>query len=132
MRVIVCGGRDLEDEAFVFSHLDRIDEEYHITTIINGGARGTDYISTLWASKRRKNVDIYEADWDKLGKKAGIMRNQQMLSYAAPDMVIAFAGGKGTANMVKIAKKAGVPVIEIEDLAVPKPVTWDGSRVRGL
>ena len=41
------------------------------------------------------------------------MRNQRMIAEgAAPDFVIAFPGGLGTADMVERAKAAGVEVIE--------------------
>jgi predicted Rossmann-fold nucleotide-binding protein len=33
-----------------------------------------------------------------------------MLSEGKPDLVIAFPGGRGTADMIRQAKEAGVPV----------------------
>lgn len=50
------------------------------------------------------------------GKAAGPIRNQRMLDDGKPDRVLAFPGGRGTANMVKLAKAAGVPVHEIRIL----------------
>ena len=41
------------------------------------------------------------------------MRNQKMLDEGKPDLVVAFAGGRGTADMVRIAKRSGVEVREI-------------------
>jgi UDP-N-acetylmuramoylalanine-D-glutamate ligase len=58
-------------------------------------------------------MSIYPAKWDLHGKSAGPIRNQQMLDTGV-DLVIAFPGGKGTAHMVSIAKKAGVKVVEID------------------
>ena len=40
------------------------------------------------------------------------MQNHRMITEGAPDLVIAFAGGFGTADMVEQAKAAGVEVIE--------------------
>jgi hypothetical protein len=37
-----------------------------------------------------------------------------MLLEGKPDLVVAFPGGKGTADMVRRARKANVPVKEIE------------------
>lgn len=54
----------------------------------------------------------FPADWDKYGKSAGYIRNQQMLDEGCPDYVVAFPGGAGTNMMKRIASKAGVPVIE--------------------
>ena len=52
----------------------------------------------------------YPANWKKHGRAAGPIRNKQMLEEAKPDLVIAFPGGAGTANMVKQAREAGVKV----------------------
>jgi predicted Rossmann-fold nucleotide-binding protein len=113
-RVIICGGRDFDDREFIFSKLDGLDNDYHFSVVITGGASGTDYIAHSWATKRRKEVEVYKADWDEYDKSAGILRNRQMLQYAQPDVVIAFPGGRGTQDMIKIAKKKNVPVIEVE------------------
>lgn len=59
----------------------------------------------------------YPADWKTYGRAAGPIRNRQMLTCGQPDLVLAFHDAleisKGTANMVKIARKAGVPVVVI-------------------
>jgi UDP-N-acetylmuramoylalanine-D-glutamate ligase len=36
-----------------------------------------------------------------------------MLDVGKPDLVVAFPGGRGTADMVRRAKEAGVEVIEV-------------------
>ena len=51
------------------------------------------------------------AEWHRLGRKAGPIRNQRMLDEGKPDLVVAFPGGTGTAGMVALACKAGVRVI---------------------
>ena len=56
---------------------------------------------------------VYRADWEGLGRKAGPIRNQQMLDEGKPDLVVAFPGGRGTANMMRIAREAGIEVIEV-------------------
>jgi hypothetical protein len=60
----------------------------------------------------------YPAQWAKYGKKAGTIRNCQMLNEGHPDIVLAFPlpGSIGTWHMVKIAKKAGVGVIVYEPM----------------
>ena len=39
------------------------------------------------------------------------MRNARMLAEGKPDLVVAFPGGRGTADMVAQARKAGVRVV---------------------
>ena len=111
MRVLVCGGRDYHDRQQVFDVLDDLREP--ATHIIHGGARGADTFGRDWAKERKVPYTTFRADWGKLGRAAGPIRNQKMLSEGKPDLVVAFPGGKGTADMVSRAKKAGIPVIEI-------------------
>ena len=49
-------------------------------------------------------------EWAKFGKRAGPMRNARMLAEFNPELVIAFPGGRGTADMIARAKKARVSV----------------------
>lgn len=49
----------------------------------------------------------------KYGKSAGPIRNQTMLDDGKPDLVLAFPGGRGTADMVAKAEKHGIPVRRI-------------------
>lgn len=56
---------------------------------------------------------MYPANWLKYGRMAGAMRNQQMLDEEEVDLVVAFPGGKGTADMVRRARAAGIEVREV-------------------
>ncbi|MEM9912925.1 MAG: hypothetical protein AAF922_19365 [Pseudomonadota bacterium] len=47
-----------------------------------------------------------------MGRAAGPIRNKEMLDEGCPDLVVAFPGGRGTANMVKQAQAAGVEVLD--------------------
>lgn len=84
-----------------------------ITTIIHGAARGADTLGELWGLKHGKNLEPYPADWGRFGLSAGPRRNQEMLTKGKPDLVVAFPGGKGTADMVRRSRRAGVRVIEV-------------------
>lgn len=55
-------------------------------------------------------VRVFPADWETHGRAAGHIRNRQMLVEGKPDIVVAFAGGRGTQNMINQARKAGVTV----------------------
>jgi hypothetical protein len=57
----------------------------------------------------RVPVKQFPADWNKYGKAAGPIRNAQMAKYA--DAVILFPGGRGTANMRKLAKEHGLEIL---------------------
>lgn len=125
--VLVCGGRDFNDKDQLFLILDDMCIRRGWTTekpakdsnwlprvkIIAGAARGADRLAIDWAVINWCQFEEYPAQWNKYGKSAGYKRNQQMLDEGKPDLVVAFEGGKGTAMMVKIAKKAGIEVIEV-------------------
>lgn len=110
MRVLVCGGRDYANAERVFGVLDRLTPAP--TAIIAGGASGADDLARRWAEMWRTPCAIYRADWA-LGRQGGPLRNQRMIDDGRPDLVIAFPGGRGTADMVRRAKAAGVPVREV-------------------
>ena len=68
-----------------------------------------------WA---RIPVKEYPADWQKHGRAAGPIRNQQMLDEGKPDLVVAFDGGRGTADMIARAEKAGVRVVRATKVTI--------------
>lgn len=111
MIVLVCGGRDYENERAIHRILDFVSP----TMIVCGGAQGADNIAYRYALERNIPADVFHARWRIYGKKAGPIRNQKMLDEAKPDLVIAFPGGRGTNHMVKIARRDGYTVWPIED-----------------
>lgn len=122
MNVLICGGRDYEEwgtftrvmAAIAEQYFDKIFDEIDPNTmIISGGARGADEFAIEWASMRGFRWHRFEADWDRFGKRAGVIRNKEMLEEGEPDLVVAFPGGKGTTIMVGMAGTARVPIIEV-------------------
>lgn len=112
-RVLVCGGRNYNNRDRVYAVLSKLHEEAGIDVVIHGGARGADDSADKWAFSCGVDVQMYEADWENQGSFAGPMRNTRMLNEGKPDLVIAFPGGRGTADMVKKARRAGVSVVMI-------------------
>src|ERR1700676_3700007 len=109
-RVLVCGGWDYADRAAGYASLDSLHAEHGFTVLIAGGARGADTLAAEWARDRGITADVYMAEWERLGRKAGPIRNQRMLTEGKPNLVVAFPGGHGTANMVAQARAAGLRV----------------------
>ena len=119
-RVLVCGGRDFTVQEFAFSVLDRMHAAIPFECVIHGGARGADTLGKEWGESRAVPVIEFMAEWDRLKRKAGLIRNQRMLDEGKPDLVLAFPGGRGTADMCAKAKAAGVPVEVVHHTAEPK------------
>lgn len=116
MKVLVCGGRDYAEYGNVWAALSAIHERTPIAVLIDGGATGADHWARKWA-KCQHGVEIktYPADWQKHGRAAGPIRNQQMIDQAKPDLVVAFPGGRGTADMIRRAEAAAVRVERIAE-----------------
>lgn len=116
MRVLVCGGRNYKNIDKLYSVLDAIHAITPISCIIEGGAEGADYLAARWSALADLNEHArFKADWAIHGKAAGPIRNQRMIDEGKPDLVVAFPGGKGTSDMIKRAKVAGIYVRLIKE-----------------
>lgn len=110
MKVLVCGGRDYADHDRVNEVLDKIHQTTPIVMLCQGGASGADLLGKLWAISRKVSHIEFRANWREHGRGAGPIRNRKMLTEFKPDLVVAFPGGRGTADMASIAVAAGVDV----------------------
>jgi predicted Rossmann-fold nucleotide-binding protein len=108
-RILICGGRHYDNKGKIYAILDRFNPD----VVICGGATGADSIAMNWCKERGKINEVYYADSKNLGKMAGPARNSVMANKSKPDLVIAFNGGKGTDNMVKVATKMGIQVADL-------------------
>lgn len=111
MRLLVCGGRNYYNAYWVGTLL----RLFGPSVVIHGAAGGADELAACWACDNRVAWLSYPPDWRTHGKAAGPIRNTRMLAEGKPDMVLAFPGGRGTANMIAQARAAGVPTIEVPD-----------------
>lgn len=114
MKALVCGGRDFNSPAQVWHDLNNLHEDFGFTKLIQGGAKGADRFAKEWAATHPE-VEVWttKANWEKFGKAAGPKRNARMLEWE-PDFVIAFPGGRGTADMIRQAHEAGYKLFRRE------------------
>lgn len=108
-RLLVCGGRDVTDSGWVFSTLDGLWKTYDFDVVIEGDARGADRLASAWAVRNRLTNLKFPAKWGEYGKRAGPIRNQQMIEEGMPDMGVAFDGGIGTYDMLRKLRASGIP-----------------------
>lgn len=108
-RLIVCGGRDYLDRDAVRRVIGLLDPGL---TVVHGAARGADQMAATFAQQRGIELEPHPADWDRLGRGAGPLRNREMLQAGAA-AVVAFKGGTGTKDMCRIAYDAGLPVLRV-------------------
>lgn len=116
--MIVTGGRDWRDAGYVSRILTQIHEKEGIAEIVEGGATGVDRYARNWARRNNIPCRTFVADWQKHGRAAGPIRNEQMAHYALGNYFrkcVVFPGGKGTANMREIAEKHGIEIIDVSN-----------------
>lgn len=109
-QVIIAGGRDFANYELLCRKCDQFFQNKKPTAIISGMARGADALGARYACEHRIPVLEFPADWEGLGRRAGIVRNLQMLDTA--DAVVAFWDGvsRGTRHTIQEAKKRGLPL----------------------
>ena len=117
IKVIIAGTRDFNDYAFLKKNVDYflqgINPNSEEIEIVSGNARGADKLGERYAKEHNLPVKLFPANWDKYGKTAGYLRNQEMANYS--DLLIAFwdEKSKGTKHMIDIAKKQDLTVIVV-------------------
>lgn len=117
--VAVTGGRDFHNEELIVKTLRRMHKRLTITHVLHGSADGADEHAHAWAM-RTKGVQpvTCPACWRRDGNPAGPIRNSAMVALLTQfkrRMLIAFPGGRGTADMVAKCKAAGISIVEIKE-----------------
>lgn len=113
MKAIIAGGRDFIGNKKHIDFLDTIFQEHAIDTVVTGGARGADEFGKQYAIFHNILIRVFNADWDKYGRGAGPIRNEQMAAFA--DMCILFPGGRGTYDMKCRASNHRLKIIEYKE-----------------
>lgn len=128
MRFAVTGGRDYDDRAAVLNALADLPRD---AVLVQGEAAGADSLARdVWAGFLGREQEPHPADWSgpcrpscapghrrrdgSYCPAAGVYRNQEMVDSGL-DLVIAFPGGRGTADMVRRSLAAGVKVIDLRE-----------------
>ena len=121
-KILVCGGRHFESYGLLKVVLGKLIEKFHIdistSEIISGHCQGADMLGEKYAEEYGISVKCFPADWEKYKRKAGPIRNKQMIDYIGGfenKLVVAFttADTVGTRNTIKLAQKNNIPVMEI-------------------
>lgn len=114
MRILICGSRTWSDTGEITRLLWKFGDRRDGNVVVHGGAEGADKLGAHVAeSHYGLKTEEFKADWDRHGKSAGPIRNQQMLDSGF-DHALAFIDlnndGPGTRDMLERLIKAGVPI----------------------
>lgn len=123
MRILITGSRDWDDmeivRAAILSNIDdhrRPDPFKPITVVLVHGAnpRGADYFADVIAADHLLDLERHPADWERYGKRAGYVRNAEMVKQGA-DVCLAFIKdqSRGATMCADLAEKAGIPTVRI-------------------
>jgi hypothetical protein len=107
MRIAIIGSRNFNDYELVVETLAPYKSK--ITLIVSGAARGADSLGEKWAIDNKIQTLIFPADWNTHGKRAGFIRNEDIIKNC--DGAIAFWDGesRGTAHSLSLAEKYNKP-----------------------
>lgn len=111
MKVGVIGSRVLSDYLLVSGKLDILNNYINITEIVSGGANGIDTNGREYAVNTNIKLTEHIADWDNLGKRAGFIRNYDIVKDS--NLVLAFIKGEsnGTMHSISLCHKHFVNII---------------------
>jgi hypothetical protein len=114
MKLAIVGSRTFDNKLLEIEYIHLLKTAYETLfgekiEVISGGAKGADSLAEKAALVSEIPVKVYKPDWNKYGKSAGYIRNQQIIDVC--DMVLAFWDGKskGTKDTIQKAKKAKKP-----------------------
>ena len=108
MKTIIAGSRNITNYENLVTSLQQVD--FKISEVVSGGARGVDQMGELYAKENQIPVKQFKPEWDRFGKRAGILRNIDMGDYAEALVALWDGKSRGTQHMIEYAKKKGLKI----------------------
>jgi hypothetical protein len=109
-KVGIVGSRTFYNYDLLKNTMDKLSSLLKISHVVSGGANGADKLGEQWAKENNIPTIIYEPEWNKYGKRAGFLRNKQIIEES--NCVIAFwdSVSKGTLSSINLTKEYGKPI----------------------
>lgn len=100
MNLAIVGSRTYPNLYLVSEYINTLSKN---TVIISGGAKGVDTIAKITAFQLHMSYKEFPANWKLYGKKAGFLRNIEIVNYA--NKIVAFwdSQSKGTLSTIRLA-----------------------------
>ena len=105
MKVAIVGSRSIDDQMFV-EYLFRCFTYIFgkPTKIISGGARGIDTFAEDFAHTFNIDLQVFKPDWAKYGKKAGFLRNEDIIKNCDICLAIWDGDSHGTKHDLELCE----------------------------
>ena len=111
MKIIIAGSRTAQwGDVLLGIYKTRFFFTEKVECIISGGAKGADSFGEKWAHSMGIPVEIFIPDWDTRGKRAGMLRNIDMVNISDGLLAIWDEESKGTKHVIEYAKSRGLIV----------------------
>jgi hypothetical protein len=106
MKVAIVGSRSINDQMFV-EYLFRCFTYIFgkPTKIISGGARGVDSFAGEYAGKSKIELQIFRPNWAKYGRKAGFIRNEDIIKNCDICLAIWDGESNGTKHDLELCEQ---------------------------
>lgn len=109
--VIISGSRTITDYELVKETIESSPWFGKIAHVYVGDAKGVDELVVRWCKESGITYRVFKAEWHVYGRSAGPERNSDMIRAGGEAVITVWDGeSKGTKNMRKLAKSAGLPV----------------------
>lgn len=107
-RLAIIGTRVFTDYELLETTLNEYKDQ--ISLVVSGGAEGADTLGEYWANENNIKTKIFYPNWNKYGKRAGYLRNKEIVENS--DAVIAFWDGKsrGTQHSFTLCEQLKKPL----------------------
>lgn len=110
MKTVIYGGRDFKEYPILEAAIELAsDYGIKVTSVISGKAQGAGALGEQYAKKNGLGLELYPADWNKHGKKAGFMRNSTMVEVCEAGIGLWDAASNGTLDTTIKLYEVGKP-----------------------
>ena len=106
-KLIIAGSRTINSTVEEIGRM--VDHNFFSlpSEVVCGLAKGPDLVGKAWAAQMNIPCRDFPADWEKYGKRAGILRNEEMGDYADALLALWDGESRGTKHMIDYMNKLG-------------------------
>ena len=103
IKTIIAGSRTCTNMDILLSAIDKA--PFKVTEVVCGKALGADTLGELYGHINHLKLYYYKPNWEKYGKRAGMIRNEEMAMNAEALIALWDGQSNGTKNMIQLAKE---------------------------